>query len=226
MYLRLSHSLNLHDHAFPGAPTMKLMPFEVIGKDGAVCNTFRVELFNHYGTHMDGPNHFDPEGKQLWQVPQEMFFSESPLLLDIPKGEGESVMPDELLVHDEAIKQADMLFLRSGFEAVRTEDNLRYSQRGPSVSAATAQLIVTRWPHLKAVGLDWISLSSPLALEDGIRAHQIMLGGNGNKPVLIIEVVALADVEADRLEQVLCVPLFIQGIDSAPVTIFAKMKDI
>ena len=120
MYLRLSHSLNLHDHAFPGAPTMKLMPFEVIGKDGAVCNTFRVELFNHYGTHMDGPNHFDPEGKQLWQVPQEMFFSESPLLLDIPKGEGESVMPDELLVHDEAIKQADMLFLRSGFEAVRT----------------------------------------------------------------------------------------------------------
>ena len=42
----------------------------------------------------------------------------------------------------------------------------------------------------------------------------------------IIEDVALADVEADRLEHVLCVPLFIQGIDSAPVTIFAKMKDI
>ncbi len=226
MYLRLSHDLNLCDHAFPGAPTMKLMPFEVLGEGGAVCNTFRVELFNHYGTHMDGPNHFNPEGKQLWQMPQETFFSESPLVLDIPKGEGEAIMPDELLANDEAIKQADMLFLRSGFEAVRAADNLRYSQRGPSVSADAAQLIVTRWPHLKAVGMDWISLTSPLNLEDGIRAHQIMLGRNGNKPVLIIEDVALADVEADRLEQVLCVPLFIQGIDSAPVTIFAKMKDI
>lgn len=45
MYLRLSHSLNLHDHAFPGAPTMKLMPFEVIGKDGAVRCFWVLLLF-------------------------------------------------------------------------------------------------------------------------------------------------------------------------------------
>ena len=211
MYLRLSHDLNVRDHAFPGAPTLKLMPFEVIGENGSSCNTYRVELFNHYGTHMDGPNHFDAKGK--------------PLLLYIPKGEGEAVLPEELLAHDEALQKADMLFIRSGFEVVRRQDNLRYSQRGPSVSAAAAQLIVARWQNLKAVGMDWISLSSPMNLQDGIRAHQFMLGCGGNKPVLIIEDVALARVDAARLEQVLCIPLFIEGIDSAPVTILAKLKD-
>ena len=225
MYLRLSHDLNVRDHAFPGAPTLKLMPFEVIGENGSSCNTYRVELFNHYGTHMDGPNHFDAKGKQLWQMPLETFFSDRPLLLDIPKGEGEAVLPEELLAHDEALQKADMLFIRSGFEVVRRQDNLRYSQRGPSVSAAAAQLLVARWQNLKAVGMDWISLSSPMNLQDGIRAHQFMLGCGGNKPVLIIEDVALARVDAARLEQVLCIPLFIEGIDSAPVTILAKLKD-
>lgn len=119
MYLRLSHDLNVRDHAFPGAPTLKLMPFEVIGENGSSCNTYRVELFNHYGTHMDGPNHFDAKGKQLWQMPLETFFSDRPLLLDIPKGEGEAVLPEELLAHDEALQKADMLFIRSGFEVVR-----------------------------------------------------------------------------------------------------------
>ena len=225
MYMRLSHTLNVRDHAFPGAPTLTLRPFEVIGEAGSACNTFRVELFNHFGTHMDGPNHFNPTGRQLWQMPLDTFVSERPLLLDIPKGEGEAVLPEELLAHDEALQKADMLFIRSGFEAVRYTDNQRYSERGPSVSAAAARLIVDRWPNLKAVGMDWISLSSPLNLADGIRAHQIMLGLEGNEPVLIIEDIALAEVDAGRLEQVLCVPLFVEGIDSAPVTILAKLRD-
>ncbi len=225
MYVRLSHDLNVRDHAFPGAPTLKLTPFEIIGEDGSPCNTFQFELFNHYGTHMDGPNHFNPAGEQLWQMPLETFLSKRPLLLDIPKGEGEAVLPEELILYDADIRKADMLFIRSGFETIRYQDNLRYSQRGPSISADAARLIVERWPNLKAVGMDWISLSSPLNLPDGIRAHQIMLGCGGNKPVLIIEDMALAQVNSTRLEQVLCIPLFIEGIDSAPVTVLAKLKD-
>lgn len=225
MYLCLSHPLNLRDRAFPGAPTLKLTPFEVIGENDSACNTWRVELFNHFGTHMDGPNHFNPQGLQLWQLPLSTFVAEHPLLVDIPKGEGEAVTPEELLPYDEALQQADMLFIRSGFESVRSSDNEAYSCRGPCLSAAAARLIVDRWPQLKAVGMDWISLSSPLHLEDGIRAHQIMLGLHGNRPVQIIEDVALAAVDAARLEKVFVMPLFVEGIDSAPVTILATLRD-
>lgn len=224
MYKRLSYTLNTRDRAFPGAPTISLSPFESIEK-GDACNTFQVTLFNHFGTHMDGPNHFNGEGKQLYQLELSRFIFERPLLVDIPKAEGEMVMPEDLLTFEEAIMKADLLLIRSGFSWKREEDNTVYSAQGPCISSDAAHLITERYGNLKAVGMDWISLSSPLHIEDGVLAHQIMLGKQGNSPVLIIEDIDLRGLEADKLETVFALPVFIEGIDSAPVTILAKIRD-
>ena len=224
MYRRLSYTLNVRDHAFPGAPTMRIEPFESMQK-GDRLNTYNVTLFNHFGTHMDGPNHFNGQGRQLYELELSTFMFEKPLLVDIPKGRGELVEPEELMRFDEAIRAADLLLVRSGFSAMRASDNRAYSEEGPAISARAAELIVERYQNLKAVGMDWISLSSPLHLEDGIRAHQIMLGKTGAEPVLIIEDIDLSGLDPDTLETVFALPLFIEGIDSAPVTILAKIRD-
>ncbi|EOS58227.1 hypothetical protein C814_02413 [Anaerotruncus sp. G3(2012)] len=224
MYRRLSYTLNVRDHAFPGAPTMRIEPFESMQK-GDRLNTYNVTLFNHFGTHMDGPNHFNGQGRQLYELELSTFIFEKPLLVDIPKGRGELVEPEELMRFDEAIRAADLLLVRSGSSAMRASDNRAYSEEGPAISARAAELIVERYQNLKAVGMDWISLSSPLHLEDGIRAHQIMLGKTGAEPVLIIEDIDLSGLDPDTLETVFALPLFIEGIDSAPVTILAKIRD-
>ena len=224
MYRRLSYTLNVRDNAFPGAPTMRIEPFESMQK-GDRLNTYNVTLFNHFGTHMDGPNHFNGQGRQLYELELSTFIFEKPLLVDIPKGRGELVEPEELMRFDEAIRAADLLLVRSGFSAMRASDNRAYSEEGPAISARAAELIVERYQNLKAVGMDWISLSSPLHLEDGIRAHQIMLGKTGAEPVLIIEDIDLSGLDPDTLETVFALPLFIEGIDSAPVTILAKIRD-
>ena len=224
MYRRLSYTLNVRDHAFPGAPTMRVEPFESMQK-GDRLNTYNVTLFNHFGTHMDGPNHFNGQGRQLYELELSTFIFEKPLLVDIPKGRGELVEPEELMRFDEAIRAADLLLVRSGFSAMRASDNRAYSEEGPAISARAAELIVERYQNLKAVGMDWISLSSPLHLEDGIRAHQIMLGKTGAEPVLIIEDIDLSGLDPDTLETVFALPLFIEGLDSAPVTILAKIRD-
>lgn len=224
MYRRLSYTLNVRDHAFPGAPTMRIEPFESMQK-GDRLNTYNVTLFNHFGTHMDGPNHFNGQGRQLYELELSTFIFEKPLLVDIPKGRGELVEPEELMRFDEAIRAADLLLVRSGFSAMRASDNRAYSEEGPAISVRAAELIVERYQNLKAVGMDWISLSSPLHLEDGIRAHQIMLGKTGAEPVLIIEDIDLSGLDPDTLETVFALPLFIEGIDSAPVTILAKIRD-
>lgn len=224
MYRRLSYTLNVRDHAFPGAPTMRIEPFESM-QEGDRLNTYNVTLFNHFGTHMDGPNHFNGQGRQLYELELSTFIFEKPLLVDIPKGKGELVEPEELMRFDEAIRAADLLLVRSGFSAMRASDNRAYSEEGPAISARAAELIVERYQNLKAVGMDWISLSSPLHLEDGIRAHQIMLGKTGAEPVLIIEDIDLSGLDPDTLETVFALPLFIEGIDSAPVTILAKIRD-
>ena len=224
MYRRLSYTLNVRDHAFPGAPTLRFEPFESM-QEGDRLNTYNVTLFNHFGTHMDGPNHFNGQGRQLYELELSTFIFEKPLLVDIPKGRGELVEPEELMRFDEAIRAADLLLVRSGFSAMRASDNRAYSEEGPAISARAAELIVERYQNLKAVGMDWISLSSPLHLEDGIRAHQIMLGKTGAEPVLIIEDIDLSGLDPDTLETVFALPLFIEGIDSAPVTILAKIRD-
>ena len=224
MYRRLSYTLNVRDHAFPGAPTMRIEPFESMQK-GDRLNTYNVTLFNHFGTHMDGPNHFNGQGRQLYELELSTFIFEKPLLVDIPKARPPLVEPEELMRFDEAIRAADLLLVRSGFSAMRASDNRAYSEEGPAISARAAELIVERYQNLKAVGMDWISLSSPLHLEDGIRAHQIMLGKTGAEPVLIIEDIDLSGLDPDTLETVFALPLFIEGIDSAPVTILAKIRD-
>ena len=203
---------------------MRIEPFESMQK-GDQLNTYNVTLFNHFGTHMDGPNHFNGQGRQLYELELSTFIFEKPLLVDIPKGRGELVEPEELMRFDEAIRAADLLLVRSGFSAMRASDNRAYSEEGPAISARAAELIVERYQNLKAVGMDWISLSSPLHLEDGIRAHQIMLGKTGAEPVLIIEDIDLSGLDPDTLETVFALPLFIEGIDSAPVTILAKIRD-
>lgn len=224
MYKRLSYTLNTRDRAFPGAPTLSLAPFEAIA-DGSACNTFQVTLFNHFGSHMDGPNHFNENGKQLYELELSHFIYESPLLVDIPKSEGERVAPEDLIPFEDKIMKADLLLIRSGFSRMREENNEVYSEKGPCISSEAARLIVGRYSHLKAVGMDWISLSSPLHKEDGVMAHEIMLGKQGNPPVLIIEDINLRELEADRLETVFAFPVFVEGIDSAPVTIVAKIRD-
>lgn len=224
MYKRLSYTLNTRDCAFPGAPTISLNPFESIDH-GDTCNTYQVTLFNHFGTHMDGPNHFNEKGRKLYELDLSQFIFERPLLLDIPKASGEMVLPEDLLPYERQIREADLLLIRSGFAEKRDTDNVVYSAEGPCVSSAAARLIVEHYSHLKAIGMDWISLSSPLHMEDGVLAHQIMLGKQGNTPVLIIEDIDLRGVKAEQLETVYAIPIFIEGIDSAPVTIIAKLKD-
>lgn len=224
MYKRLSYTLNTRDRAFPGAPTISLSPFESI-EDGDACNTFQVTLFNHFGTHMDGPNHFNGDGKKLYELELSRFIFERPLLVDIPKSVGEMVMQEDLVPFEDQIMKADLLLIRSGFSRMREENNAVYSAQGPCISSEAARLITKKYSNLKAVGMDWISLSSPLHIEDGVLAHQIMLGKQGNAPVLIIEDIDLRDLQADKLETVFALPVFIEGIDSAPVTIIAKIRD-
>ena len=56
---------------------------------GSNCNTSLITLFNHFGTHIDAPNHYNPNGPALNEVPFfERFIYDHPLVLDLPKKAG------------------------------------------------------------------------------------------------------------------------------------------
>ncbi|WP_134703866.1 cyclase family protein [Ammoniphilus sp. YIM 78166] len=222
MLKRISYSMTDKAPGWPGNPTVKVEPHSLIS-EGEVANGFQVTFFNHFGSHMDGPKHFNDEGPRLPELPIENFFYKRPLLVDIPKGFKELVRADDLKSYEEQIRDADVLLIRSGFSTTRKEDADRYASEGPGVSAEACQYLIDEFPQLKAIGMDWISLASYAHLEDGILAHQYLLGKFHNRFICIIEDLNFEGLPAGRLKSMCSIPLFIEGIDSSPVTVVVEI---
>lgn len=98
MYQILSYPIKEGQPTWPGNPAFSLEPHTSIA-GGDTANTCTIHLFNHYGTHLDGPMHFYGKGIPLDQVPFGHFFFHKPLLLDIPKEPGAKLMPEDLIPH-------------------------------------------------------------------------------------------------------------------------------
>ena len=174
MFKILSYPIKDGDPTWPGNPTCSLEPHTSIAK-GDTANTATIHLFNHYGTHLDGPMHFNPNGISLDKVPVERFFYQKPLVIDVPKKAGEKILTEDLIPYKDQIAQADFLFLRTGFWKKRKSDPSVYENNGPAVGSAAATYLRENFPNLKAIGLDFVSLASYSDGKDGDLAHQIML---------------------------------------------------
>jgi arylformamidase len=222
MHKRISYNINDKAPGWPGNPIPQIEPYTLIF-EGEVANQYQVTMPNHFGSHMDGPKHFNDQGPRLAEMPLETFIYDNPLLLDIPKSFHEMVTVQDLEPYESQIKKADLLMIRSGFSVNRTDDPKRYASEGPAISSEACKYMMDHFPQLKAVALDWISLASYAHLPDGILAHQYLLGSFHDHYICIIEDLNFAELEADQLRRVLSIPLFIDSIDSSPVTVIAEL---
>ena len=223
-YHFLSHPLNVADSGFPGEPTLRIEKSTRIA-DGDAYNSSILHLFNHFGTHYDAPAHFNPNGPTISELPIEHFIYENPLLIDLPKGEASLIEPADLAPYMARAAKADCLILRTGLETLRKRDPQTYAARGCAFSINAAQYLLDHAPHLKAVGFDFISLASPSHPDHGVKAHQILLGMYSKHYICIIEDMALAHIDAYRLQRVIAMPLRVQGVDSAQVSILAEVGE-
>lgn len=223
-YHFLSHPLNVADSGFPGEPTLRIEKSTRIA-DGDAYNSSILHLFNHFGTHYDAPAHFNPNGPTISELPIEHFIYEHPLLIDLPKGEASLIEPADLAPYMARAAKADCLILRTGLETLRKRDPQTYAARGCAFSINAAQYLLDHAPHLKAVGFDFISLASPSHPDHGVKAHQILLGMYSKHYICIIEDMALAHIDAYRLQRVIAMPLRVQGVDSAQVSILAEVGE-
>ena len=214
MYQILSYPIKEGQPTWPGNPAFSLEPHTSIA-GGDTANTCTIHLFNHYGTHLDGPMHFYGKGIPLEQVPFGHFFFHKPLLLDIPKEPGAKLMPEDLIPHREDVKDADLLLIRTGFSKYRREKPDVYENNGPAVSSRLARYLQDNMSHLKA-------LASYSDTKDGDLAHQIMLGMFHDRYICIIEDVNMEGLPSGFLKNAAAVPLIIEGIDSSPVTMWAE----
>ncbi len=222
MYTRLSYEMRAGDPGWPGHYKMKIEPYSQID-DGKNANIYLMTMLNHFGSHMDGPRHFNNDGPRLAEMPLDTFIYHKPLLLDIPKGRSEQVTAADLQPHADRIGQADLLMIRSGFAVERERNPKLYSEEGPSVSSEAALYLMDHFANLKAIAMDWVSLATPVYGADGVLAHQYLLGKHHDHYICIIEDLNFTGVDAAKLKSVWSIPLFIEQVDSSPVTVIAEI---
>lgn len=188
-------------------------------KKGDSCNVFTFVMENHWGTHIDCPAHFFENGLKVVDYSPETWFFDCPFVIKLNLKENQLISPENI---GHIPNGTDLLLIKSYFYNYR--GTKRYSNNNPGFIPETGIWLRKKYPNIKAIGFDFISLSPYQNREIGRKAHQSFLNPDGeNSPILIIEDMDLSP-DLSGLKQVLAFPLRIEGIDSAPCTIIGVFE--
>lgn len=213
-YLYLSHFITVRTPVYGGQARISLSRDRDMSK-GDTANTMFLSFGNHTGTHIDFPRHFSPTEKTSDDYPADFFVFTNPFLVT------KEVVPEELLRLEEEIpsipEHTDLLLIRTGFEQYRDMD--LYWQSNPGLDAVMAEILKTRCPGLRAVGVDFISISSFRHREQGRVAHRKFLLEQG---ILLIEDMKLSGLLKAPTE-VIVAPLLVEKADGIPATVIARI---
>lgn len=218
-YVRISYDIVPGMPVYVGNPANKVEAVDSFD-DGGSWNTSSVTLFNHNGTHIDAPNHFDREGKRICDYQIEEFIFENPCLVDIRKEKGECITEKELSVA--VTQECDILLIRTGFYEKRNEGV--YVDDNPWLSPGAARHIRKCFKTIRAVGIDTVSIGSHRHPAEAESAHRILLqrGEFASTPSILIEDLNLGAIK-NHIKRLFVIPLFIDGIDSMSCTAFVEV---
>jgi kynurenine formamidase len=216
------------DNAFPGEPVVTIEQDSVIDPNGKPFNSAIVHLPNHFGTHLDAPHHFNPNGIDLVDLPVETFgyTRDEILLVDLPhRGEPRSIITvEDIEPYADQLKGKRLLLLRTGFERFKFSDPRTYEYEGVSIHRDLSRWLVENTDALVCIGMDWLSIGSP-SNDHGVDAHQWLLGNHVDRTIVGIEDMTLAPIGDKQIEVLTLGPLRVNGIDSAQVNVMALLAD-
>lgn len=183
---------------------------------GDVANDTHISSTVHIGTHLDMPYHFYRNGQTILDFPDSFWDFRRPLFLDIE--------PRNLLIFDELVERLenienigqDILIVRTGSCYYRESE--KFWRENYGFSAELYNYLISKFPEIRVIGFDSISISSFQNREEGREAHKRFL--NPERPILILEDMDLRDVST--LNRVLIAPLRISNSDGIPCTVFGE----
>lgn len=217
----LSHEISALNPTYGScARTIELKQLRSLAQGESSCS-FWFGMENHLGTHVDCPAHFFSNGMKIADYPADFWFFCKPQILPVKAEPGEIISQKSLPF--EINPDTDLLIFNSGWSKKRREEE--YCLRNPGIDPALGIWLRKAFPKIKAIGIDWISLSSFAHRDIGRDAHKAFLDPDGaGHPILIIEDMFMPGT-VKELCQAWAFPLRIAGIDSAPCTVVGVFND-
>lgn len=213
----LSYYINEQTPLYGGEKVIEIRKRSEISK-GASSNTKYLKLPNHTGTHIDFPNHFSDTGKTINDYPASFWeFNQVQVINYMAKQE--EILDETLLKKHNINSGTEFLIINTGFEKYRKEEI--YWNNNPGLAPQLAKTLKTKCPNLRAIGFDFISVSSFQNRLLGREAHKRFLIEND---ILLIEDMKLSEIQGGKIKSILALPLMVDKIDGAPITIIAEVE--
>ena len=188
---------------------------------GDGCNVSEITIQNHWGTHVDAPNHFFADGAKIVDYPASTWLFDKPQVISYAACPGEFILPEVILSTINA--HCDLLIIQTGWTKMR--GTYEYSFAGPGLSPELGEAIRRQYPHVRAVGVETTSISSMSDRERGRAAHRAFLDpAEQGKPLLLFEGMKLPE-DCSLLRKVIALPLMVENLDAAPVTIIGIFEE-
>lgn len=205
----LSHIINEETPFYGGKRYIRLEQAKSIDK-GDSCNIMKWSISNHIGTHVDAPLHFIKGGSPITDFGPASWFFENILLV-----ETDNAPPGYIITKKDmhSISDCELLLVKTGFEKYRGDDI--YWQDSPGLHPDLAEWLKRKSPSIRAVGIDFISISNLNNRELGRKAHRSFLEND----ILLIEDMKLSSIEKAPAK-VIIAPLLVEKADGSPCTVF------
>lgn len=218
-FVFLSYELSAELSGYGNGDRVKIEHIRSIARGDSSNNSY-LNLPGHFGTHIDFPKHFIENGKIGSDYSAEDFVFNQISFIDLQSQK----VDDYLLrpVHFQELTPDDsttLLIIKTGFCLIRkTED---YWLKNWGFAPETAAFLKEKFPQLKAILFDLMSLTSYQERLVGREAHRSFLGEHD---LLLIEDADLSQVDENtKWNQVIVAPLRFENSDGTPVTIIANI---
>jgi kynurenine formamidase len=159
-FVELSHEWGHYSPPTPGFRDLQVFRAATHATHGVL--TQRIVTSMHHGTHLNAPIHLAQGGKGVGELPTDTFFGTG-VVLDVPKGEWEYVLPEDLEAATQTagdVQPGDFVVINTGWHA-KFADDMDYFVQGPGLSATAAQWL--RDKGAKVVAIDTAQVDHPLA---------------------------------------------------------------
>ncbi|MCX6132031.1 MAG: cyclase family protein [Proteobacteria bacterium] len=192
--------------------------------DGGSCNKLEFKASNHDGSHIDFPRHFSQNGLTASDYPASHFvFGAVSLIWFEGVPWGTLIGPEQLEQNIDLGKlspDTELLLIRTGAGLHRTEPE--YWQRGIGLDIGCADFFRLKFPQLRSIGLDTLSLTSYVHRDIGRKVHREFLDNEFS--IIVMEDLALECLKGFDILQVIALPLRIANGDGAPCTVIAQLS--
>jgi kynurenine formamidase len=218
-FIRLSHTLNTDTPSYGNRDKMIVRINSAIKNGDTANSSCWIFSNNHISTHIDVPRHFDDSGFDVEDIPIENFFFNTIELIDIPCNSARLINKYDF---EECTMNTDveLLLIRTGYENMRMQEV--YWNDNPGLASELAGYLRNKFPYLRCVGFDFISVTSWKYRMEGRKAHKSFLcPDNGERPILVIEDMSLKGINFP-IKEVIISPLYVAMTNGSPVTVFAK----